>query len=792
MRRLRVADAVLLATLLPLWVACAVLHVRQVVHGRLAWVGVYVSAPATRDGFPTVRGFWPSVDPASVSLAVGDTVEHLGGADLRGVGAFGFAARAYEEADASLRVPVTYTRAGVAGETTMHLIPVAFPWRILPLTLTLVVTAALVLVRQPGMPVARAFFLLAIAYGLHWTFFFGGTRAQTYAWIAVFFVASFAMLPLILRTVMIFPAEIAPPGGRLPAWPWVFAVFAPISLSWTFGVPLPPEVGFRAVFFVNIVFIATLLTVLTRNYRRASPVGRRQLKWIVLGIYVGTVPVMLTDVVTAIVPALWWLHEVAMIAEILIPVCVLIAIVRFNYFDIDVLITSTAVYSFLSVLLMAAVLAVVPRLARAASAATDLDPHTGQLVLSFLVAAGMVPAQRLLRPQMERLLFRERHALKQGVEALLHELSVAAGPEALLTIAGTRLNNLLRPQACVIHAPEHGAYAPVFARSLARGGSPPSWPLPNAVVDALRASHRPLDVEQWAPRQASATLAPDERRALERSRAAVLLPVHRGEALAAVISLGEKRSGDVYTSTDLALLAAVADKLSGELLRFDTAEILRQEREMGEAMRRYVPEPVAARLSRGESIEGGERDVSVLFVDIRGYTTYSEHRAAEAIFSVVNRYTETVSAVIQRRGGTVVEFLGDGLMAVFGAPEPVPGHARVAVETGREIVAAVRGLELGDAHGPAIAVGVGIATGVTFVGNVQTSDRLVYTAVGDLVNLASRIQGLTRDLRAAVAIDAATHAQSGPAAADFTRHEQMPIRGRTEPVDVYALPLAAA
>jgi adenylate cyclase len=206
-----------------------------------------------------------------------------------------------------------------------------------------------------------------------------------------------------------------------------------------------------------------------------------------------------------------------------------------------------------------------------------------------------------------------------------------------------------------------------------------------------------------------------------------------------------------------------------------------------------VPQPVAARLPRGQAIEGGERDVSVLFVDIRGYTAYSEGQAVEQVFSMVNRYTEAVSAVIQRRGGTVVEFLGDGLMAVFGAPEPIPDRARVSVQAACEVVATVRRLTLAAAQGEApIAVGVGIASGQAFVGNIRTSDRFVYTAVGDVVNLASRIQGLTRELHAAVAIDARTHRTAGESAARFTRHERMRIRGRAEPVDVYSLPAAAA
>jgi class 3 adenylate cyclase len=794
-RRVRAADAALLLSLLALWAVCTVLHVREVAGGRLAWVGVYVVGPTGDDGHPTVRGFWPGATTgASGALAAGDRVLSVGGADVRGVGPFGFVARVHAAAAGrdDLRVALAYERGGERGTTTIALVPVAYPWRMLPLTCTLVVTAALVLIRRPGTREARAFFLFAVAFGLHWTFFFGGSLLQSQAWAAVFCGASLVMLPLILRAVLIFPAEVAPPGGRVPWWPWLFAVFGPISLSWIYGVPLPPEVGFRAVFIVNVAFIVAVLVVLTRNFRRANPIGRRQLKWVVLGTYIGTVPVLATDVVAAVEPALWWLHELAVIAEIAIPLCVLIAIVRTNSLDIDRLITGTAVYSILSVLLLAAVLTAVPTLARIASRAVDVDPRTVQLVLSVVVAAGMVPGQRFLNPRMERLLFREREALRAGVEDLLRDLSAAAGPEELLTLVGDRLDTLVRPQACVVYAPLGDCFVPVFARGTERCGGPPTLSIDAATIAALRTRTAPLDLRRWTPPPAQA-LAGYEQVALEGLRAAALLPVRRGAELAAAICLGAKRSGDVYTATDLALLAAVADKVSGELLRFDTAVILRQERRMSETLRSYVPQAVAARLTRGQSIEGGERDVSVLFVDIRGYTTYSEAHAAGTVFSMINRYSEAVSAVIQRRGGTVVEFLGDGFMAVFGAPEPLPDHARVSVQTACEVVATVRRLALGSAAGKApIGVGVGIASGRVFVGNIRTSDRFVYTAVGDVVNLASRIQGLTRELNAVVAIDARTHRRAGDSVAQFERHPQIRIRGRAEPVDVYSLPAAAA
>jgi len=792
-RRLRAADAVLLAVLIPLWVAAFALYVKEAVNGRLAWVTVFVSPADSASAYPSVRAFWPGTEAESEGLALGDHLTRIGVADLRGVGPFGFVARAYEQAGADARVALTYERAGQTGAASMSLHPVAYPWRLVPLTATLVATAALVLVRRPGTAIARAFFAMALAYAFHWTFFFGGPRVQTYAWIAAFAASSLVIFPLILRAVMIFPEEVAPPSGRLPWWPWVFAAFGPMALSSVFGIPLPPHIGLRGVFVLNVAFIATLLAVLTRNFRRAGPRGRRQLKWIVLGMYLGTMPVLLTNVVTAVEPSLWWLHELAMIAEAFIPIFILIAIVRFNYFDIDQLITGTVAYTLLSVLFMAAIFTVIPRLAAAMSAAVQLDASVGQMVLSFVAAVGLVPGQRYVRPWVERLFFSERHALKQGVEHLLAELSDVATPTALLTLAGERLDALLRPASCAIYVPEGDACQPAFVRG-GMGGTF-VWPVlatDGALIRRLRAHSGPMDVEDWSRGHAGPSLSDDERRVLEHLQAGVLLPLKRAGALAGFVWLGRKRSGDVYTATDLALLGAVADKLSGELLRFDEAEVLRQERQMTEALRRYVPEPVAARLAVGREIEGGERDVSVLFVDIRGYTSYSEGQGAGDVFSVVNRYTEAVAAVIRAHGGTVVEFLGDGLMALFGAPEALPQHERAAVQAGRAIIDTMRSLALGGSRpeAPTLSVGVGVASGGAFVGNVRTGDRLVYTAIGDTVNLASRLQGLTRELDAAIAIESLTWTRAGDAAEGFTSRPQVAIRGRIERVDVYILPRA--
>jgi adenylate cyclase len=172
--------------------------------------------------------------------------------------------------------------------------------------------------------------------------------------------------------------------------------------------------------------------------------------------------------------------------------------------------------------------------------------------------------------------------------------------------------------------------------------------------------------------------------------------------------------------------------------------------------------------------------VSVLFVDIRGYTGVAERLAASDVFATLNEHTERVSRIVQESGGTIVEFNGDGMMAVFGAPEALARKELQAVEAARKIV---------DSMPEHLAVGVGVATGPAFVGSIRSTDRLIWSAVGSTTNLAARLQSMTRKLDASVAIDETTRERAGYVCTDFTHHEKLAIRGRSGPFDVFALQL---
>ena len=271
MQRLRPLDIALLAIFVPLWVLCFALYLHNTFHGRLARIPLLVAAPDSAEEYPTLRAFWPGTGAEQLGLAVGDQLLQIGGADLRGVGPFGFTARVYEQVGPALRAPVVFLHEGVLDTRLLVLHPFAFPWRTLPLSLGFAVAAVVILCRRPGVRIARAAFLAGMTYSYHWTFFAGGPRWQTYAWIFTVGLSALAVFPLLLRFALLLPEELAPPGTRLPRWPWVFAAFGPSLMSRVFGVPFSPTFGLRAELVVTIAFIPTFLALLTRNFCRSGP-----------------------------------------------------------------------------------------------------------------------------------------------------------------------------------------------------------------------------------------------------------------------------------------------------------------------------------------------------------------------------------------------------------------------------------------------------------------------------------------------------------------------------------------
>src|SRR5918992_974123 len=160
-----------------------------------------------------------------------------------------------------------------------------------------------------------------------------------------------------------------------------------------------------------------------------------------------------------------------------------------------------------------------------------------------------------------------------------------------------------------------------------------------------------------------------------------------------------------------------------------------------EAFGSYVDPEVAERvLEEGELIEGQEREVTVMFVDVRDFTSLADRSSPGETVAFLTEFFELVVPIVKQQGGLANEFLGDGLLAGFGAPEPLPDHAERAVAAAREILEAIQRRFHGE-----VGIGIGINSGPVVIGSVGGGGRLEFTVVGDPVNVAARVEAATRD-----------------------------------------------
>jgi adenylate cyclase len=205
-------------------------------------------------------------------------------------------------------------------------------------------------------------------------------------------------------------------------------------------------------------------------------------------------------------------------------------------------------------------------------------------------------------------------------------------------------------------------------------------------------------------------------------------------------------------------------------------------REFGRFVNPHVVQEIIAK--GGLSRAGESREVTLLFSDIRGFTTLSESRTPQQVVDLLNRYFSKQVDVIFRHGGTLDKFIGDAIMACWGAPIDDPEQARHAVAAALDMADALQAFkrELGDLEAD-FDVGIGIHSGPAVVGLIGSEARREYTAIGDTVNLASRIEGLTKGV-ARILVSEETMRQCGNAFG-FIERGSFPVKGRTQPVRLY-------
>jgi adenylate cyclase len=240
---------------------------------------------------------------------------------------------------------------------------------------------------------------------------------------------------------------------------------------------------------------------------------------------------------------------------------------------------------------------------------------------------------------------------------------------------------------------------------------------------------------------------------------------------------------ELQTGLAAAFLMTLGLRLTGEE---------RERSRMRQVFGRYVADEVVEVLladDRKPDLSGESKIVTVLFSDIRGFTTISEKLSAHEVVEMLNAYFTRVCEPILAQGGTVDKYIGDAVMAVFGSPVAYPDHARRAVRAALGMAKEAAAFKdwmaqrFPDRGLSEFGIGVGLHTGEAVIGDIGTPKRREFTAIGDTVNTASRLEGVTKDLKCVVAASEATVKAAGEGVRTG-KEETLTVKGRSEAIRV--------
>ncbi len=230
----------------------------------------------------------------------------------------------------------------------------------------------------------------------------------------------------------------------------------------------------------------------------------------------------------------------------------------------------------------------------------------------------------------------------------------------------------------------------------------------------------------------------------------------------------------VYDGSEVGLLQAGFNEMTAGL---------RDRERIREAFGIYLDREVAEHiLSRGTALSGEEVEITAVFIDIRDFTGYAERSSARQVVATLNRLFELIVPIIHRHGGHVDKFVGDGLLAVFGAPRQEAHHADQALSAAIEAARAVE-----ESLGDELQIGIGLSSGPVIAGNVGGAGRLEFSVIGDAVNVAARIEAATRQTGDVILVSADTNALlSGEHAALLERRSTLALKGKSEATSLFA------
>jgi adenylate cyclase len=310
--------------------------------------------------------------------------------------------------------------------------------------------------------------------------------------------------------------------------------------------------------------------------------------------------------------------------------------------------------------------------------------------------------------------------------------------------------------------------------------------LSQTVIDRIKAEQQPILITDFSEDE---RFSASESLKISGLRSAMVAPLIGNKRLLGLLYVDNMQRKAAFTEEELNVFAVIAAQAATAIDNARAHDELARSAIQRSALERFLaPEVVEMVVNnpQGVRLGGVNQQVSVMFADIRGFTPLSERMAPEKIVEILNEYFTRVTDVIFDNGGTLDKYIGDAVMAVFGAPISKGNDALNAVKAAAELQRLV--LEMNrDAKArdwPELQVGIGINTGVVTAGNIGSPRRIDYTVIGDNVNTASRLMSKAEGFQ--IIVSESTAKEIGQSFG-LTKLEPLTVKGKSEPLPAYSV-----
>ena len=410
--------------------------------------------------------------------------------------------------------------------------------------------------------------------------------------------------------------------------------------------------------------------------------------------------------------------------------------------------------------------------------------------LQRLSEATIAPGRPLIQPRMPALVLPtaagvDVEALVRWLQTIMEVLQTAASSSDFFGRAARGIVDIvgLDSGRVLIREPGGGWKVEAFGDA-ADGVSPPGWRPSRQVLARVVDEKRTLWQEPDPSGLGSASLVG--------LSAVVAAPILDRQGVVIGALYGERRQGGQSTGLprirklDAMLMELLAGGVAAGLARIEQEKATLAARVQFEQF--FTPELARELAARPDLLVGRDREVTLLFCDIRQFSRISERLGPAGTVAWINDVMGALSDCVLTHGGVLVDYIGDELIAMWGAPKEQPEHARLACRAALDMLAKLA--ELNERWSPTlkepIGLGIGLNTGIAQVGNTGSNHKFKYGPLGNTVNLASRVQGATKYLKTVLLITGSTQAQLGEGFAT-RRIGKVVVINIAEPVDLYEL-----